>query len=286
MVWCITVPHGAFIARRNGLIFATGNSGFPKSLDVSKAIDKAAGAEREVVGRYQPPNGTTWNLANDEARASIGPVGHSDRAASLSITAPATDAAREWEGWGTALKPAFEPVVVARKPLSGTVAQTVLTHGTGALNIDACRIEGEPPSKPQPAGVGGVYDASDAGRSGVMSTPHTAGRWPTNVVLDEEMADELDRQSGDLKSGTLAAHHARAPKEAGILGAYGSAEGERGYGDTGGASRFFPTFRYEAKAPTSERPKVNGVAHPTVKPVDLCRWLVRLVTPQIGRAHV
>ena len=195
-------------------------------------------------------------------------------------TAPATDAAREWEGWGTALKPAFEPVVVARKPLSGTVAQTVLEHGTGALNIDGCRV-GETGATKRPG------DSTHLSPSGAFTTGHAiaevaAGRWPANVVLDEEMSAELDRQSGDLKSGTLAAHHARAPKEAGILGAYGSAEGERGYGDTGGASRFFPTFRYEAKAPTSERPKVNGVAHPTVKPVDLCRWLVRLVTPPGG----
>ena len=108
------------------------------------------------------------------------------------------------------------------------------------------------------------------------------GRWPTNVVLDDTQAAELDRQSGERTSGVLAAHHTRNPKEAGILGAYGSADGERGYGDTGGASRFFPTFRYEAKAPTSERPKVNGTAHPTVKPLDLMRWLVRLVTPPGG----
>ena len=169
----------------------------------------------------------------------------------------------------------------------------------------------------------------DSTTPNVQRTP-PAGRWPTNVVLDEEMAEELDRQSGERTSGVLAAHHTRNPKEAGILGAYGSADGERGYGDTGGASRFFPTFRYnpeeypcsissdatstdtsgsidpapseagasssaapaelltstrfryEAKAPASERPRVDGIAHPTVKPLDLMRWLVRLVTPPGG----
>src|SRR5690606_32875513 len=93
------------------------------------------------------------------------------------------------------------------------------------------------------------------------------GRWPTNVVLDDATAAELDEQTGTLTSGKLEAHHARAPKDAGILGAYGSTEGERGYGDTGGASRFFPTFRYEAKADRAERPRVDGVSHPTVKPL-------------------
>ena len=135
------------------------------------------------------------------------------------ITAPATPDAERWQGWGSAMKPGFEPVVVARKPLIGTIAQNVLTYGTGALNIDACRI-------------------SASGQS------PDAGRWPANVVLDESQAEVLDEQSG--------------------------------------ASRFFPTFRYQAKAPRSERPKVNGVAHPTVKPVALMRWLVRLVTPPDG----
>lgn len=316
-------------------------SGFPKSLDVSKAIDKAAGAERKVVGRYVPPSGKAWNLERDESVPGYsGGLGR--RSESMNITAPATPEAAQWAGWGTALKPAFEPIVVARKPLAGTVAQNVLAHGTGALNIDACRIPGEVPSVPQPVyGVkadGVTNFGSGVGRNGQMSSA-PGGRWPTNVVLDDSQAAELDRQSGERTSGILAAHHTRNPKESGILGAYGSAEGERGYGDSGGASRFFPTFRYEAKAPTSERPRYKReggsdnattygqmktrecnvcgsranpaggkhsgkpwpscghddwswveqqsardeyVAHPTVKPLDLMRWLVRLVTPPGG----
>ena len=264
-------------------------SGFPKSHDVSKAIDKAAGAEREVVGRYQPPNGTTWNLANDEARASIGPVGHSDRAASLSITAPATDAAREWEGWGTALKPAFEPVVVARKPLIGTVAATVLAHGTGALNIDGCRIglaSGEDVA---------ALNARSGGRRGFASeyvggTDHplppgadlSKGRWPANVVLDESQAEALDEQSGTQRDGT-AVNRNKDPKAEKPHEVYGGGwlNGDRPditHGGQGGASRFF----YVAKADATERPRVNGTAHPTVKPLSLMRWLVRLVTPPGG----
>jgi len=253
-------------------------SGFPKSLDVSKAIDRAAGAEREVVGPGRW-NGVKGDNAN-QVDVLIRPGGKHDE------TAPATDDARTWQGWGTALKPAFEPVVVARKPLDGTVASNVLRHGTGALNVDGCRIGVSEADRPAVQGREFVAEnvertaygdyAHDGGRRAIDYAP--GGRWPANVVLDESQAVELDRQSGVLTSGVLAAHHQRAPKDAGILGAYGSAEGERGYGDQGGASRFF----YVAKAPTAERPREDGVAHPTVKPLDLMRWLVRLVTPPGG----
>ena len=274
-------------------------SGFPKSLDVSKAIDNAAGAEREVVGRHPTP------AANRPGGAALmmSVVG---MPSDVNITAPATDDARRWQGWGTALKPASEPIVVARKPLAGTVAANVLTHGTGALNIDGCRI-GSDERTYRARGMKCLVDQHSA-----HDRPYTkgiptrgepevtvTGRWPTNVILSHPGNDtdgdlcangcipgcpvaELDAQSGVLTSGVLRAHHARQPKDAGILGAYGSAEGERGYGDRGGASRFFPTFRYEAKAPTAQRPRADGTAHPTVKPLDLMRWLVRLVTPPGG----
>ena len=188
-------------------------------------------------------------------------------------------------GLGTALKPAFEPIVVGRKPLAGTVAQNVLTHGTGALNIDACRTA--------------TATADDYGRSttradGSRSTSHEVfgadtrtdptaahdrGRWPTNVVLDDSQAVALDEQSGNVKG---AVSNGRTGKSNGYSGGYGEQCQAPGYGDSGGASRFFPTFHYEAKAPASERPAVNGVQHPTVKPLDLMRWLVRLVTPPNG----
>jgi DNA modification methylase len=120
-------------------------SGFPKSLDVSKAIDKAAGAEREVVGpranvhsRGQHKLHEGWKRPwQDDPKAVV---------RSMSETAPATDAAKQWQGWGTALKPAFEPITVARKPIIGTVAENVLAHGTGALNIDGCRVTNNLPT--------------------------------------------------------------------------------------------------------------------------------------------
>ncbi|WP_281711633.1 DNA-methyltransferase [Dermacoccus nishinomiyaensis] len=186
------------------------------------------------------------------------------------------DESGERTGQGTALKPAFEPIVMARKPLAGTVAANVLEHGTGALNIDACRIAGDVPSVPQPRY--GVRDGitgfgSGEGRNGEMSSA-PGGRWPANVILDESQAEALDEQSGTLTSGS------RKAGTHGLMGYMGAdaAPMPEVVGDTGGASRFF----YVAKAPKSERPVVDGVAHPTVKPVSLMSWLVRLVTPPGG----
>lgn len=193
----------------------------------------------------------------------------------------------EWSGWGTALKPAFEPIVVGRKPLGGTVAQNVAQCGTGALNIDGCRIGVE--ERTNRAGgssslqrVSRVEQGYRKNVTTLVGEPSTVcGRWPTNVVLTESAAAELDRQSGTLTSGKMRAGAARSNRD-GWAGPMPEATGAATYGDSGGASRFFPVFRYEAKAPGSERPEVAGVRHPTVKPLDLMRWLVRLVTPPGG----
>lgn len=252
--------------------------GFPKSLDVSKAIDKAAGAEREVVGDKLDRPG--YHLNGHEGHGKfgrgIGRTTAETRAKAAELTAPATDEAREWSGWGTALKPAHEPIVVARKPLTSTVAGNVLEWGAGALNIDGCRIEGVPPSVPQPKFSNGRDDlpGHSDGPNGEMS--EASGRWPANVVLDPEAATALDRQSGERSSQGGAAFHG-----SGYEGGWNDPtkladRRELGYGDTGGASRFF----YCAKASKADRGAGN--THPTVKPVELMRWLVRLVTPPGG----
>jgi DNA modification methylase len=314
-------------------------SGFPKSLDVSKAIDKRPGvtrhaefaahlaARREAAGlsradvservvgtrtdacwnweHHQFPEAKWWPALRellDLDEATWGPViaeaerqKVGERATGIGtgkgavpimgdgnrdITTSATEAAQQWQGWGTALKPAFEPIVVARKPLAGTVAANVLEHGTGALNIDGCRVAHgrdvdlarEQRQRSDTAGFGG--GGMKAGH--VQPLYAAAGRWPTNVVLDESQAADLDKQS----NGAGAARQAiRRADKSGMWGLPG--DGQR-YGDEGGASRFFPTFRYEAKAPTAERPRDGETAHPTVKPLDLMRWLVRLVTPPGG----
>jgi site-specific DNA-methyltransferase (adenine-specific) len=260
---------------RDGIAWLYG-SGFPKSMDVSKAIDKRAGVERE---REAPQ---TRQRPSD----SIHPTGFGADGWAPQVREPVTAAAAAWRGWGTALKPAFEPVVVARKPLAGTVAGNVLAHGTGALNIDACRVafasdadERESKDKNRHADFGTAPGGNEVYGDYSMverSNYDAPGRWPANVVLDDAQAAELDRQSGVSTSGA-----------AGARGSSGFVSGYDGtydvpYGDTGGASRFFPVFRYEAKAPTVERPRDGEVAHPTVKPLDLMRWLVRLVTPPGG----
>lgn len=301
-------------------------SGFPKSLDVSKAIDKAGRRDYvlaalrlglSVPGRNlhdwtkaeHSPGDAWWEkfkavLPTDDwarleravlserrgaDRRSDGTVvglGHSGNA---DITAPATPDAQTWQGWGTALKPAFEPIVMGRKPFPGTVAGNVLAHGTGALNIDGCRIgDGSDSQGSRPnheASSSSRY--TNSGSVNIAATPgprggSPAGRWPANVLLDESQAEALDQQSGKLASGGREHKLGDAGFESwrtmeGRTGAATRSAYKRG-ADVGGASRFF----YCAKAPKAERPNVDGVQHPTVKPLAVMRWLLRLVTPPGG----
>jgi DNA modification methylase len=256
-------------------------------------------AEREVIGSKMT------GIANkDEGpRHTIG----ASKAIEVDITAPATEQAKEWQGWGTALKPAHEPIVVARKPLVGTVAGNVLQWGTGAINIDGTRVAGP---------MDGVWGTSNAtvnqerkfnssNNPEYRSEAHSAGRWPANIVFthNHNCADictegcpvgELDRQSGTSKSqsGTFTITRSAGTwdrKDKGMFDA-GRSSTFDGYGDAGGASRFFTVtewdapFRYVAKPGKRERTAdgtVDGI-HPTVKPLALMRWLVRLVTPPNG----
>jgi len=276
-VWCIETEIGNFIAKRNGKIFLTGNSGFPKSHNISKAIDKKAGAERtEVIGKSNS-KGIRSGSGNY--------VGDDYKQKGYDITAPAIDDAKQWDGWGTALKPAHEPIVVARKPLSEkTVAENVLKWGTGGINIDGCRIETTDILN------GGAYAKNgsqrkeiwgeDAGnswrRDRGLEFRQPQGRFPANVILDEEAGRLLDEQSGTSKSK-------KSMRGVGYTDSniYGTGDKdfdtERGFNDSGGASRFF----YCAKASKKER---GDSKHPTVKPLKLMRYLVRLVTPPNGIA--
>ena len=223
-------------------------------------------------------------------------IGQGERTAvTRQLKAPNTDAARRWSGFGTALKPAAEPIILARKPLDGTVARNVLAHGVGGINIDGCRVGDEIRVNAPAASLGNGVNM-DGGRAQLgREATVTTGRFPANVVLthnpdcDEQVCDagcpvaELDAQSGTLTSGKMMPLRP-APSQRQTYGqdaAAGYTTMET-YGDSGGASRFFPSFRWEPKVPTSERPQVAGVAHPTVKPVALMRWLVRLVTPPGG----
>jgi len=280
-------------------------SGFPKSLDVSKAIDKAAGAEREVVGVSQARVGV-FSHSGSGIPQDIDHYGEN-----RNITAPSTPEAKQWEGWGTALKPAFEPIVVARKPLIGTVAENVLTHGTGALNIDGSRIGTEERTDTiTENGFGSNFMDDNWQPSGKSYQKTVQGRWPANVILDEYSAEILDEQSGVSvsKSGGKSGTHP-SPMD---WGKENSETPRGGFDDKGGASRFF----YVAKAskrdrnegledleatsaakmvdrkegssgmdnPRAEAGRTSGAKnfHPTVKPTDLMRYLVKLVTPPNG----
>lgn len=229
-------------------------SGFPKSLDVSKAIDKAAGAEREVVGS---------RVADDIRGGNMHAANRGERHV-IDITA--TDAARQWQGWGTALKPALEPITVARKPLDGTVAANVLEHGTGALNVDGCRVGDEVlPAQVRGVTCMGTFQGADGN-----VTPARAGRWPANLIHDgsEEVVGLFPQQSSGSRS-------AGVRKGMGFHGADGDG-GPAIQGSSGSAARFF----YCAKASKADRG--DGNHHPTVKPTDLMRYLCRLVTPPGG----
>lgn len=343
---------------RDGLAWLYG-SGFPKSMDVSKAIDKLDAAEERrsraleftawirecglTAGQIDKATGTnmgshfttaatqpavatadlfdklrpllpevperieelvaqrTVESQNFKAREVVGTrIAHDARKSRLGFTGPTyggtgatreielttahTPEAQQWAGWGTAPKPAFEPVTLARKPLEGTVAANVLKWGTGALNIDGCRIAhrneadlAESAGKNRHADfdtkAGGNKVYGDYSMVERTNYDGTKGRWPANVILDESQAAALDEQSGVSKSSI------GKPRGASHGDGWGMTQTGAEYDDAGGASRFF----YCAKAGNKERPVApDGTRHPTVKPLALMRWLVRLVTPPGG----
>lgn len=266
-VWCVKVPTGAFVARRNGKVFVTGNSGFPKSLDVSKAIDKAAGAERGEGRPYVAPDGkprpsvvSDWGYA--DARNDV----DGRRRAAL-VSDPTTDAARQWSGWGTALKPAHEPIILARKPLIGTVAKNVLKHGTGGINIDGCRIgtsenlnggayksKGEDedsyqcidPNCPDAATMPyhdhpsekrkGRHDGAENWRykhGGAGGFEQPKGRWPANVILSHSSeCQQIGTRT--VKGGTAYEPEAGREMKRTILGGTKNLGRTLGYADEHG----------------------------------------------------
>ena len=229
-------------------------SGFPKSLNVSKAIDKAAGAEREQIlatgGLHKNKN------LNDDNWSKIGTE------AMMDSNQPSTPKAQQWNGWGTALKPAHEPIIVARKPLIGTVAHNVLTHGTGALNIDGSRIGAEGGTK----GAGaGVYGDGLNGERGLAVDG--LGRWPANIILDEHTAGLLDEQS-DASRFFYIAKASKRDRNEGLE----ELPFIKGGSLSGGEDK---------RSQTTNQPSRQNF-HPTVKPTALMEYLVKLVTPPNG----
>jgi site-specific DNA-methyltransferase (adenine-specific) len=284
-------------------------SGFPKSLDVSKAIDKQAGAEREpiteVISDIFGDQEVEKKLANPGSTADRLSMGNNWQDNPVE-TKPATPEAETWQGWGTALKPAFEPVIVARKPIEGTVANNVLRWGTGGLNIDGSRIGSETISThnaPKGSFAGGEPDRG----SDTSSYKQHTGRWPANIILDPYTAELLDEQSGE---STSKIGKPRGTEKKGLFANSDYNKVGTEHNDSGGASRFF----YVAKASKRDRnegleelPAVRASAmgydiglgeagegmfkdrnpqkqnfHPTVKPTSLMEYLIKLVTPPNG----
>jgi len=238
-------------------------SGFPKSLDVSKAIDKAAGAEREVVGE-------TRKGAQSESTGRYGAWGDG-----ITPTIAATPEAKQWEGWGTALKPAFEPITVARKPLIGTVAENVLQHGTGAINVDGCRVGTEGGTKHNDGEKGKTKNCYGNGLFVEFGKPVIGlGRWPANFIHDgsEEVTDLLG-------SAARFFYCAKASKRDRDEGCEGMVEREAPKNGSGLGRECSLQRRLNETGDDAIRLHNN---HPTVKPTDLMRYLCRLVTPPDG----
>lgn len=283
-------------------------SGFPKSHDVSKAIDKAVGAEREVIGIAADfaRDGAKRDAKRHNQTRAVTIIGDDGGGWSRPITAPSSAPAKEWEGWGTALKPAYEPILLARKPLSGTVAANVLEHGTGAINIGGCRV-GETGARNNGRKASADYGKSEDGSQkfgdfgATTRVDYGMGRWPANLCHDgsPEIAAKFSGFRGEMAE--------KAPSPADYFPSLGpDAEDEE-------LQRFFycgkATARdrdeglddLEAKASdlqhgnigrqcsVEKRKEAEGVnaptrrnVHPTVKPTALMRWLCRLVTPSGG----
>ena len=239
-------------------------SGFPKSHDVGKGIDKAAGATRTSEdwrnnayggGNGKCPKCRKWYVSGSPCRCE------------RPEQTPATDAAKQWDGWGTALKPAWEPILVCRKPLDGTVAANMLAHGTGAMNIDGCRVVGED------VPINRLESWSGFGqeiRPNYEQEINNKGRWPANLIHDgSDEVVALFPETGKSTGGRI------GKKSMGNVtnvpaGQY--EKGDPGFGDSGSAARFF----YCAKANKNDRDEGN--MHPTVKPTALMRYLCKLVT--------
>jgi DNA modification methylase len=234
-------------------------SGFPKSHDVSKGIDNSLGLERQrdvVPEKRSPLHGDRPWMNDPEHR--------------FQSKEAISDVARQWQGWGTALKPAWEPICLARKPLTGTVAANVLAHGTGALNIDGCRVSGDVPRTTRGNSFGRLNDDGWK-ESQTTFEPSSLGRWPANLIHDgsEEVLAAF------AAAGDRAASHNQSVSES-ANSWFGKAHYDgHGFNDTGSAARFF----YSAKADKGDR---LGSKHPTVKPVDLMAYLCRLICPLGG----
>lgn len=283
-VWCVRVPQGAFVVRRNGRPFITGNSGMPKCGDIGKMIDKAKGAERKNIGAKVYAGGHIQNWTEDQGSYH----GFTKGKGVYCETAPSTALAKQFTGWHNSLKPSWEPIVLAMKALDGTTAHSAEKWGVAGMNIDASRIptdeiihtpQSDPAKRRGTVGTNlGITNADkekfQAAQRASIAKTQELGRYPANLILDGEAAMLLDEQTGTLTSGT---NCTRTKAGSGYHGNIGkSGDVQITYGDSGGASRFF----YCPKSSKSE--KGAGNDHCTVKPLALMKYLLTLLSTPTG----
>jgi site-specific DNA-methyltransferase (adenine-specific) len=274
-------------------------SGFPKSLNIGKAIDKLQGNKREVSG-YEERFGREGRKANCGFKEEyVGASGTQDQSAMKPIMLPVSNEAKQWEGWGTATKPAHEPICMARKPLAEkTVAENVLKWGTGGINIDASRVEIEENTSRT---NGKTAIRADKGMNSEQGGGHSQGRFPANLITDG--SEEVRECFPETKSGG----GNKATKTAETFFGFGGTNNSIWKCDSGNTSRFFKSIIYQAKASKSDRnegckgieekegirtnaPRENEDIktptrtnnHPTVKPTALMQYLIKMITPKGG----
>jgi len=258
-------------------------TGMPKNQDISKLFDKKAGVQREIIGSRNAKGSFAGNTLPDS-------TGSHKWTGNLTSNKAITEQAKIWNGWKTAgLKPAHEPITVFQKPLEGTYIENIEKYGCGAMNIDACRVPINPEVDDPRLGGKGTWSTSKAaeniyegGYKGERVSSSELGRFPPNVIFDEYTKDILDEQTG-IKTNTRHMSYKRSNK--GFIDNIPSQpEKDWFVQETGGGSRMFPIIKYCPKVSPKERLLPNGERNPhvTLKPKELIKWLIKLVTPKDG----
>lgn len=254
-------------------------TGMPKNQDIGKMFDKKAGKERKIIGEKITPDGKPMSARTPNSKDNYHPSHNVFSGATkhnIYVTEPVTDLAKQWAGWKTSgLKPSHEPITVFQKPLEGTYCNNIEKWNCGGMNIDACRIS---PTK-QDKEIINKY-AEDK-----CISVNNIGRFPPNIIFDEYTAQILDEQTGISKSSGGRSNSAFRNNS--IIYRTGKDNikiEDPGYGDVGGGSRIFPIIKYNTKVSPSERKLKDGAknTHVTLKPKELIKWLIKLVTPKDG----
>lgn len=272
-------------------------SGMPKNQDICKLYDKSVGAEREIISEHKGHTGSAVS-----SHSTMFDDDDYEWAGTYYKTRPSTEFAKLWDDWKTAgLKPAHETITIFQKPMIGGYIENIMQYGIGGMNIGACRVPisqediemlDAKSSKNPTTNYSDREDKIYGEYAQDMAVPaNPAGRFPPNILLDEEIAKLVDIQTGITKSTGGSGIASTTSRARHIYGAYNQEQNENyhndslgGYGDSGGGSRMFPIFRYCPKVSPSERTMQDGTRNPhvTVKPVELIAWLIKLLTPKNG----